>query len=244
MHPPCILCHFAKIVELRVVRCQSNQTETRSVSFLRLTDMMSTKEPLDAHTGIVRPPSSPARQAWVLCISRMFTAITDMMSKDERRELQEHPLGTILAPLSPDRLELRFRIARKLFDGVQTTKWFQKLPKRMRTVYAQKPPWKFYTCNGSANRVYGVMEQHDDGLCTLRAFTAYKYVTTDVVDGIECADAGEVSDWTKEQRAVILTNIHPSMFFDPCGWFPLARDCVWCESYPQLIGEMWSSADW
>jgi hypothetical protein len=147
----------------------------------------------------------------------------DLLSQEERRELEEYPMGTIREPLPPDRLALRRSIAEKQFEVIRSTEWFQERPDPVRAAYEQRPPWKFYTgADGYAvRRVYGVLERAD-GSCALHAVTAHYLFVNDVVGGIECADVYEVAGWTEAQHIVISMCPCPSVFLDPCGWVEVA----------------------
>src|SRR5271166_4030391 len=79
---------------------------------------------------------------------------------EENAEMKAHPIGSINDPLPPDRLALRFSVARKIYEKMKTTEWWAQRPDDIKATFEKFPPWKFYTGKDGniARRSYGVGE--------------------------------------------------------------------------------------
>lgn len=129
-------------------------------------------------------------------------------------ELTHYPIGSVTERLPPDRLALRRRLAKLLFDAVARDSELE----RVLEVYRDFPRWdKFYvwrqttpcrTYNLPVNwNMIPVYRSDIGSFCVLSPLS----------------ELDEVDDWTDEQYETIMQTQKPYFYLDPCAFL------LWCD---------------
>jgi hypothetical protein len=142
-------------------------------------------------------------------------------TEPESKELGAHPIGSIEAPLPPERFAVRLGAAKKMYGRVQLSGWFLARPQRIKDAMLKYPLWGFYTDPkhpAIARRAEGVCEYKDGNLGLHMASAIHFPMANDVIGGVPVEEVQQVDNWSDEQLKRIATCGARRAFYDPCGF--------------------------